>query len=445
MKHILIIDDDKINLDCARMSLSRQYKITGTISGRQALQYLAGNIPDLILLDLNMPFMDGYEVMKRIKADPRIADIPVVFLSAEKDAVTEGRCLEQGAVDFIPKPFVPSVLLSRLEKIFRGLDQRQELKNELDQIKDKSQRDTLTGLWNRAYVAKNVEQRIANGGSGALFMLDMDNFKAINDNYGHDAGDNTLKMFADTLRTYSKEGDIPARVGGDEFVAWIDGYVDKETLSRRAGAIIQDLCKKLEDCRFETNSSVSLGIAIMPADGDNFTDLYNAADKALYYVKQNGKNSYHFYSDEIIQDNNAGAAASIEYIHEAMRRADGKKGAYMLDYHGFTYIYNFLCRLSARNEFVSRMLLITLIPEEGYVLEDAEMNRVADVLDQALISSLRRGDVAANYTSRQVLVLLPGTGEAETLMIAERIRLEYESRLPGCGIKLHISMHTDME
>ena len=73
------------------------------------------------------------------------------------------------------------------------------------------------------------------------------------------------------------------------------------------------------------------------------------------------------------------------------------------------------------------------------------MNRVEDVLDQALISSLRRGDVAANYTSRQVLVLLPGTGEAETLMIAERIRLEYESRLPGCGIKLHISMHTDME
>ena len=250
MKHILIIDDDRINLDCARMSLSRQYKITATISGRQALQFLASNSPDLILLDLNMPFMDGYEVMNRIKADPRIADIPVVFLSAEKDAVTEARCLELGAVDFLPKPFVPSILLSRLEKVFRSLDQNKELQNELDQIKDKSQRDTLTGLWNRAFVAKNVEERIAKGAQGALFMIDMDNFKAINDNYGHDAGDNTLKMFADTLRTYSKDEDIPARVGGDEFIAWIDGYVDKETLSRRAGCIIQDLCKKLEDCRF---------------------------------------------------------------------------------------------------------------------------------------------------------------------------------------------------
>lgn len=444
MKHILIIDDDRINLDCARMSLSRQYKITATISGRQALQFLAANSPDLILLDLNMPFMDGYEVMKHIKADPRIADIPVVFLSAEKDAVTEARCLELGAVDFLPKPFVPSILLSRLEKIFRSLDQRQELKKELDQIKDKSQRDALTGLWNRAFVAKNVEERLGNGGQGALFMIDMDNFKAINDNYGHDAGDNTLKMFADTLRTYSKDGDIPARIGGDEFVAWIDGYVDKETLSRRAGAIIQDLCKKLEDCRFETNSSVSLGVAIYPADGENFTDLYNAADKALYYVKQNGKNSYHFYSDEMVKNDTSGTV-NIDYVHESMRRADGKKGAYMLDYHGFTYVYNFLSRLSERNEFVSRMLLITLDPDEGYTPGDAEMSRVADVLDQALVSSLRRGDVAANYTTRQVLVMLPGTGEPETLMIAERIRLEYESRLPGCRIRLQISHRTVME
>lgn len=444
MKHILIIDDDKINLDCARMSLSKQYKLTASISGRQALQYLDNNIPDLILLDLNMPFMDGYDVMKNIKADPRIADIPVVFLSAEKDAVTESRCLELGAVDFIPKPFVPSILLSRLEKIFRGLDQKQELKKELDQIKDKSQRDALTGLFNRAYAAKTVDERIRDGKTGALFMLDMDNFKAINDNYGHDAGDKVLKMFADTLRTYSKVQDIPARVGGDEFVAWIEGYVDKETLSRRAGTIIADLCKKLEDCRYETNSSVSLGIALLPADGENFTDLYNAADKALYYVKQNGKNSYHFYSDEMIK-NDDNSANGIDYIHEAMRRADGKKGAYMLDYHGFTYIYNFLSRLSARNEFVSRMLLITLTPEEGYTPGEAEMSRVAEMMDQSLVSSLRRGDVAANYTTRQILVILPGTGEAETIMIAERIRLEYESRLPGCKIRLDISHRTVME
>ena len=84
-------------------------------------------------------------------------------------------------------------------------------------------------------------------------------------------------------------------------------------------------------------------------------------------------------------------------------------------------------------------------PDEGYTPEDAEMSRVADVLDQALVSSLRRGDVAANYTTRQVLVMLPGTGEPETLMIAERIRLEYESRLPGCRIRLQISHRTVME
>ena len=143
--------------------------------------------------------------------------------------------------------------------------------------------------------------------------------------------------------------------------------------------------------------------------------------------------------------NDDNSANGIDYIHEAMRRADGKKGAYMLDYHGFTYIYNFLSRLSARNEFVSRMLLITLTPEEGYTPGEAEMSRVAEMMDQSLVSSLRRGDVAANYTTRQILVILPGTGEAETIMIAERIRLEYESRLPGCKIRLDISHRTVME
>ena len=91
------------------------------------------------------------------------------------------------------------------------------------------------------------------------------------------------------------------------------------------------------------------------------------------------------------------------------------------------------------------MLLITLDPAEGYTPGDAEISRVSDVLDQALVSSLRRGDVAANYTTRQVPVMLPGTGEPDALMIAERIRHEYESRLPGCRISLQISHRTVAE
>ena len=437
MKHILIIDDDKINLDCARMTLGKQYKISATISGQQALQFLAANIPDLILLDLNMPFMDGIEVMNRIKADSRTSDIPVVFLSAEKDAVTEARCLEVGAVDFLPKPFVPSVLLSRLEKIFDNLDQRNELKHRLNEIKDRSQRDVLTGLWNRAYVGGCVEECLRNGTQGALFMIDMDNFKAINDNYGHDSGDKILKMFADTLRTYSGEEDIPARIGGDEFVIWVPGITDKEKLGNRAGEIIRDLCKKLADCRFETNSSVSLGISISPEDGEDFTDLYNAADKALYYVKQNGKNSYHFYSDSSGQSHKENIT-NLNYLHEILRRSDAKAGAYDLDLHGFTYIYNFLSRLSERDRYVSMVFLINMIPEEGYTPNDDDNSRAVEMLDQALSSCLRRGDVTARYSPTQVLLLLPGINEGEAVVISERIRVEYESRLPGGRIKLKI-------
>ncbi len=437
MKHILIIDDDRINLDCARMSLSRQYKITATISGGQALQFLAANMPDLILLDINMPFMDGYEVMNRLKADPRTAEIPVVFLTAEKDAVTEGRCLEMGAVDFIPKPFVPTVLVSRLEKVFANLDQKHELKEELNEIKDKSHRDVLTALWNRAYIAAAVNERLLKGEQGALFMIDMDNFKAINDTYGHDAGDNTLKMFADTLRAHTDREDIPARIGGDEFVAWVSGVTDKEVLGRKAADIIQDLCRKIEDCRFETNSSVSMGIAITPGDGEEFNDLYNAADKALYYVKQNGKNSYHFYSDETRLSSTAGIV-ELDYLDEILRRSDSSRGAYSVDFHGFSYVYNFLCRVAERNEYVSRVFLINLIPDESYLPEEAEMSRAVEMLDQALFTCLCRGDVSAKYSNRQVLLLLPGLNDIDAMIISERIRVEYESRMPGSMIKLQI-------
>ena len=153
MKHILVVDDEKINLNCASAALNGKYKVTTAMSGKQALQFLSVTIPDIVLLDINMPLMDGFQVMEQMRAQERTRSVPVAFMSAEKDAVTEGKCLEMGAVDFLPKPFVPSILLGRIDKIIRALDTQQTLTAELKDIKDKSQRDALTGLWNRNYTS----------------------------------------------------------------------------------------------------------------------------------------------------------------------------------------------------------------------------------------------------------------------------------------------------
>ena len=215
LKHVLIVDDDNINLTCARTVLKGLCKVTPTISGSQALHFLENNTPDLILLDINMPFMDGFEVMRRIRENPRIKDIPIIFLSANANAVTEAECLDMGAIDFIAKPFVPSVLLNRINKALAVEDKHKILSEELNErikevedIKDKSQKDALTGLYNRVYAESLVNKKLSSGSGGVLFMIDMDNFKAINDNYGHIAGDSVLKMMADSLRATAGPDDV---------------------------------------------------------------------------------------------------------------------------------------------------------------------------------------------------------------------------------------------
>lgn len=441
MKHILVVDDEKINLNCASAALNGHYKVTTAMSGKQALQFLSVTVPDIVLLDINMPLMNGFEVMEQMRAQERTRRVPVAFMSAEKDAVTEGKCLEKGAVDFLPKPFVPSILLGRIDKIMRALDTEQTLTAELKDIRDKSQKDALTGLWNRNYTSQVVEERLRKGGKGALFMIDMDNFKAINDNYGHDAGDKTLKMFADTLRDHTGKKDVACRIGGDEFVAYIDSTVDKEKLGEIAGSIIKELCYKLEECKFDTNSSVSVGIAMAPEDGEDFTSLYNAADKALYHVKQNGKNAYHFFSDQSPADmEQAARYVDIRYFHELARRSDGHRGAYQVDLRGFQYVYNFLVRQAERGRFDTRTLLLNLMPDEGYVPEKDELDKDMELLEEALFNGLRRGDIFTRYSDKQVVLLLPETTEEEAKGIVARVAADYEGRYNGG--KVHVYYET---
>lgn len=443
MKHILIVDDNKTNLVMAKEALSDIYKITAVTMGIQALKFLENNTCDLILLDINMPEMDGFEVMEKIKEMDRAKDIPIIFLTADNDAAVESRCLEEGAQDFIAKPFVKQVVRSRIGRTLELEDLRASLADRLEKktqevidIKSKSQKDALTGLWNRAYTEKLVDEKMKNGDNGAVFMMDMDNFKAINDNYGHMAGDKTLKMFAETMEKYAMEDDVLCRIGGDEFVMYISDYKTEANLKNRASDMISEMVRKIDECKFDTNTSVSVGISIAPSDGTDFKTLYDAADKALYYVKQNGKNSYHFYSDsKKIDRERSTNLVDLGYLREVMARSDAGKGAYFMDFDSFHHVYNFVRRFVERNKKDVHIVLFTANTPDDRTVENEEMELALNMLEQSIYSSLRKVDISTRYSTKQIIVILLDANRENTENVAKRIIENYEKIYVGKNVK----------
>lgn len=444
MKKILIVDDNRLNLIAAKNVLNDVYSVSSVLNGEEALEYLERESCDLILLDINMPDMDGFEVFEKLRAMDKTKEIPVIFLTADNDANTETHCFDCGAIDFIAKPFVPAVMRSRisrvleLEELRKNLADRLEKKTqEVTDMKSKSQRDALTGLWNRSYTEDAVNKLFAEGSHGALMMIDMDNFKAINDNYGHIAGDRTLTMFADTLREYCGDEDVLCRIGGDEFVAFVRSAKSKSELSNLAADILSDLCRKLDECKFDTNSSVSIGIAQFPDDGTDFKDLYNAADKALYYVKQNGKNSFHFFSDKSEAENQrAGKSVDLNYLREIMSRADGGNGAYLMEYESFHHVYNFIRRFVERNSHDVSTVLFTAVPATGEEPDVTEVETALELLEKAIYTSLRRVDVSTKYSSKQLVVILMDANAENGELVAQRIVSVFDRLYTGGKIRM---------
>ena len=302
MKRILVVDDDMMNLVLVKHALSEIYEVESASSGEEALRCIENEIPDMVLLDVEMPGMGGPEVAKMMKADEKFANIPIVFLTGDSDPETEAECLKLGADDFIIKPFVPMVMQRRISRILELNDLKKALEIQLQQktkqIEDVTRlsiTDSLTGLYNRSYLEQRVTELVNEGTKGTLFIMDIDNFKKVNDTFGHIAGDKTLKLLADTLRENTRKMDIVGRLGGDEFVIFYSDMTDRKVSENKAGSIIDMFLEKFRSGYCLPEVSVSIGIVHCPENGKDFKTLYKNADKALYYTKNNGKNFYHFY------------------------------------------------------------------------------------------------------------------------------------------------------
>ena len=212
---ILVVDDMPANIQILASLLGEQYIVKAARSGEKALAIARSeNPPDLILLDVVMPGMDGYQVCRQLKAEPDTANIPVIFVTSLSDEEDEEKGLKMGAVDYITKPFRTAIVMARVENHLN-------LKRYQDLLKRQSTLDGLTGLPNRRAFDELIEQEWRRGArlktKLSLIMLDVDHFKQFNDHYGHLAGDDCLRQVGQELASVGRSIDFVGRYGGEEF------------------------------------------------------------------------------------------------------------------------------------------------------------------------------------------------------------------------------------
>lgn len=438
MKKILMVDDVATNLICAVEVLRTSYEVSTAKSGRQALLMLNEMTPDLIMLDVNMPVMDGYEVFQKLQTNPEWADIPVVFLTAETDMNKEIKGLSMGAMDYIRKPFDPEVMKTRIDKILSLTDRRKELESQANF-------DTLTSLPTR----KALETYLTNGADSAkgyFLLLDLDNFKAVNDNYGHVVGDAVLQKLAKVFIDIVGQKDRICRLGGDEFAMFLPASLSRDDVKSLVRRMIATCEFEISDTLAEFNDfkvSVSAGISLKPSDGEDFQTLYNNADKALYYVKQNGKRGYHFFDSmnrkrEDFDDENT--RIDLMQLQRLISEHDEKDGAYKVEYEGFKRIYRFVARCMDRKDQDVQIVLFTLSNKDKSIF--TEDNEYVVKLGDAVANSLRRGDVATQCGDCQYVVILMDANEDNGKKVAGRIMSKYEKAVPDSGITLSYEMQT---
>ncbi|GGJ51983.1 diguanylate cyclase [Deinococcus roseus] len=305
---ILIVDDNPHNLTLlAGILREAGYRVRAAKSGQLALDQAGFARPDLIMLDIMMPEMDGYETCRRLKATEHGPLIPVIFISALNDVLDKVRGFEVGGVDFVTKPFQAEEVLARVDcqlKIFRlqrelaALNAILEEKNrELERANAELTRhattDVLTGLFNRRKFIEAAEEEIKfsqrHGTPFALVMLDVDHFKKVNDTHGHDQGDEVLRHVAKLLRSRVRTTDITARWGGEEFMVLLR-HTDLKAGEKMAEKMRESLA--LTPAGSVGAVTASFGVtAFEPTD--TLTSLSSRVDALLYEAKAAGRNRVH--------------------------------------------------------------------------------------------------------------------------------------------------------
>lgn len=295
---LLVVDDQPVNIQVMYQIFAAEFQVFMATSGAQALTICKDNPPDLVLLDVVMPGMDGFAVCTQLKAQAATRNIPVIFVTAHDDAAQETHGLEMGAVDFIAKPINPAVVRARVKTHLM-------LKLQSDLLRKLVFLDGLTGVYNRRYFDQQlaIEWARAARSEAALsvILIDVDYFKPYNDHYGHQAGDDCLKQIAMTLKAALKRpADLVARYGGEEFVCILPDtpFDDAMLIAHQLEQQVRAKQIAHEKSAISPVVTISLGVAArsqqdrQPHSTSPASDsaaLVALADARLYLAKSQGR------------------------------------------------------------------------------------------------------------------------------------------------------------
>jgi diguanylate cyclase (GGDEF)-like protein len=304
LSKVLVVDDLPLNRKLQKAYLNEVgYQVVLAEDGLDALRKVREFSPDIVLLDIVMPKMDGYQVCRHIKHNIRTRYTPVILVTALNEMEAKIKGIEAGADDFISKPFNKLELLARVKSLLRIKHLNKELQSKI-QLLERAQKklkklaitDGLTGIFNYRFFKEQLHKEIIRAQRHdkhlSIAMLDIDFFKKYNDTHGHPAGDAVLKNIAEILVKNIRTIDLAARYGGEEFA-----IIFVETDKAAAGFVASKLKQLVEDYKFPYESTqpngkitVSMGVATYPENGKTSDDLIAIADKRLYRAKKEGRN-----------------------------------------------------------------------------------------------------------------------------------------------------------
>lgn len=282
--------------------------------------------------------------------------------------------------------------------------------------------DYLTEILNRRSGEYRIAEHLFNG-EGALAVIDLDNFKMVNDTYGHLMGDYVLKQVADILKMYQNEH-IVCRMAGDEFIIFFRDMLVAEDLAPVLDSILDSFSERCKHDDILANTSLSIGVALTAQEGKNYKQLFRCADRAMYYVKQNGKSGYSFHNSEESKSDNS-TKVDLERLVNSIRHVHGGKGAYRVEYQQFLKISEFVEKFTKRNQQKLQLVLITIDFDRCVPMDFDERDFLMKDLELSVAKALRSVDVCTRFSSSQMLLLLVDTTQNYVAPTIQRVLSQF--------------------
>jgi diguanylate cyclase (GGDEF)-like protein len=298
---VLIIDDNKLIRQLATTLLSKKnYNVLTAENGEQGIELAQSFKPEVILLDVMMPEVDGYEVCKRLKSNDKTKNIPIIMVTSMTESIDKIKGLELGAADYVTKPFDHGELQARVATQAKMKNLWDELQEKNLILEELSKKDGLTDLYNHRHFHERISEEFKRAKRYKLplccVLIDLDHFKNVNDTYGHQAGDNILKSLAEIVVGNIREVDIAARYGGEEFALILPHIALKDAviMANRIRTNVESEIFRFNDINI--NITISMGVAgMLDNKASSYNELIRFADEALYAAKANGRNRVETY------------------------------------------------------------------------------------------------------------------------------------------------------